>query len=176
MNIINFRPLWSVFLLVFLPFRASGQFNIWSSMGSFEDYTKEVSWDSSAYYYYEDGLPFNHLYTVHFGGEDEIPDEVFHISSKFFPTIKASASMTLLLYRPYAMSASRIESFYEGELSEWNGYEKLEIGASEVLYTAIKDNRVAELSVLKKDYGVDWFIIITNMGNSLENETYLSSN
>lgn len=176
MKIIISKSFWATSLIVLIQFNASGQLNLWSPRGSLDDYTKEVSWDSTAHYYYEDGLPFNHLYTIHFGREDEIPDEVFHISSKFFPTIKSSASMAFLLYRPYALTASHIEYNYEGNLSEWNGYKKLGIGDSEILSTAIKGNRVAELSILKKDYGVDWFIIITNVEDSKENETYLSYN
>lgn len=160
-------------LFMIIPFKVSGQLNLWS-MDSLEDYTKELNRDSSAYFYYEDGLPFNHLYTVHFGREDEVADEVYHISSKFFPSIESSASMTFLLYRPYALTASSLESFYEGKLTEWIGYKNLGVGESLVLSTATKDNRMAELSILKKQDGVDWFVIITNVQDSTQDEVYLA--
>ena len=175
MKILHFIPVGALMLLIVIPFDASGQLNLWS-VDSFEDFTREVNSDSSAYFYYEDGLPFNHLYTVHFGREDEVADEVYHISSKFFPSIESSASMTFLLYRPYALTATSLESFYEGKLSEWIGYKKLGIGESLVLSTAIKDNRMAELSILKKQDGVDWFVIVTNVEDSIDKETFIAFN
>ena len=173
MRITRFIKIGTLSLILGSNYQASGQLNPWLPI-EFEDLTKEINRDSSAFFFYEDGLPFTHLYTVHFGREDEVADEVYHISSKFFPTIESSLSMTFFLYRSYALTASSLESFYEGKLSEWNGYEKLGIGESKVLSAAKKDNRMAELSILKKEEGVDWFIIVTNVEDLIGDEVYLA--
>ena len=175
MRITRFIKIGTLSLILGSNYQASGQLNPWLPI-EFEDLTKELNRDSSAFFFYEDGLPFTHLYTVHFGREDEIADEVYHISSKYFPSIESSANMVLLLFRPYALTANKFEPYYQGKLSHWLGYEALENGQSTVLATATKETRMAELSVLKKEVGVDWFLIVTNIEDTyVDNKSWLSS-
>ena len=170
MRITRFIKIGTLSLILGSNYQASGQLNPWLPI-EFEDLTKEINRDSSAFFFYDDGLPFTHLFTVHFGREDEVADEVYHISSKYFPGIESSANMVLLLFRPYALTANKFESYYHGKLSDWLGYEALEDGQSIVLATATKETRMAELSVLKKEVGVDWFIVITNHDGSFDDMT-----
>ena len=77
------------------------QINPWT-VGDLQCYTKELSNDSTAYYYYEEGLPFTHLFCHEFGIAHDEASEVYLISSELFPTVESSASMALMLFRPYA--------------------------------------------------------------------------
>ena len=135
------------------------QLSPWS-VADLDCYTKELSRDSAAYYYYEEGLPFTHLYYHEFGITQEEASEVYLISSELFPKVESSASMALMLFRPYALSARNHEFLYEGDLTQWNEISFMEDREVVVIATATTADRTAELIVQRIGDYVDWFIII----------------
>ena len=135
------------------------QINPWA-VGDLQCYTKELSNDSTAYYYYEEGLPFTHLYYHEFGIAQDEASEVYLISSELFPTVESSASMALMLYRPYALSAQHQEFHYQGDLAQWNEVEFMADRDIIIIATATKADRTAELTVQRMGDHVDWFIIV----------------
>lgn len=135
------------------------QINPWT-VGDLRCYTKELSNDSTAYYYYEEGLPFTHLFCHEFGIAHDEASEVYLISSELFPTVESSASMALMLFRPYALSAQNQEFLYQGDLAQWNEVGFMADREIIVIATATKANRTAELTVQRMGDNVDWFIIV----------------
>ena len=149
-----------ILFLVIQPASVSGQkLNPWT-VGDLQCYTKELSNDSTAYYYYEEGLPFTHLYYHEFGIAQDEASEVYLISSELFPTVESSASMALMLYRPYALSAQHQEFHYQGDLAQWNEVEFMADRDIIIIATATKADRTAELTVQRMGDHVDWFIIV----------------
>ena len=135
------------------------QINPWA-VGDLRCYTKELSNDSTAYYYYEEGLPFTHLYYHEFGVTQAEASEVYLISSELFPTVESTASMALMLFRPYALSAKNQEFHYQGDLAQWNEVGFMADREIIVVATAAIANRTAELTVQRIGDNVDWFIIV----------------
>ena len=135
------------------------QINPWT-VGDLQCFTKELSNDSTAYYYYEEGLPFTHLYYHEFGVTKAEASEVYLISSELFPTVESSASMALMLFRPYALSAQNQEFLYQGDLAQWNEVGFMADREIIVVATAAIANRTAELTVQRMGDNVDWFIIV----------------
>ena len=149
-----------ILFLVIQPASVSGQkLNPWT-VGDLQCYTKELSNDSTAYYYYEEGLPFTHLFYHEFGIAQDEASEVYLISSELFPTVESSASMALMLFRPYALSAQNQEFLYQGDLAQWNEVGFMADREIIVIATATKANRTAELTVQRMGDNVDWFIIV----------------
>lgn len=147
-------------LLVFAskqPLQA--QISPWS-VADLDCYTKELSKDSTAFFYYEEGLPFTHLYYHDIGSPVEEASEVYLISSEFFPSIESSASMAFLLFRPYVLSAQEQEFHYQGDLTQWNEVAFMTDKEVMIIGTASTSTRTAELTVQRVGDQVDWFIII----------------
>ena len=156
----NLNPTSSAILAVFTVTQPLiAQINPWA-VGDLQCYTKELSNDSTAYYYYEEGLPFTHLYYHEFGVTQAEASEVYLISSELFPTVESSASMALMLFRPYALSAQNQEFLYQGDLAQWNEVGFMADREIIVIATATKAKRTAELTVQRIGDNVDWFIIV----------------
>ena len=157
MNLIPTSTAILVSLTITQPLLA--QISPWA-VGDLRCYTKEISNDSTAYYYYEEGLPFTHLYYHEFGVTQAEASEVYLISSELFPTVESSASMALMLFRPYALSAQNQDFLYQGDLAQWNEVGFMAEREIIVIATATKANRTAELTVQRIGDNVDWFIIV----------------